>query len=134
MMDWSTLCPVSQADLERVVTALRAVVPDMWSAVHCAQNDSFPFWAYASLNTAGPSADEVVVLSASFKWVSGAVQFSCDIAAGDGQVLAEGPGSTYAPAEGGTVDAWARSCMRKFIQLCDTHLELIAVALEDGRA
>lgn len=133
-MDWSTLCPAAEADLRKVLATVHTRVPDMWSDVRCAQNDAFPFWVYASLNTAGPAADEVVVLSASFKWVKDAVQFSCDVASGEGQVLADGPVSILGPDGATDMDEWARGCLRKFHQLCVGHLELIRLTLDEHRA
>ena len=103
-MDWTTLCPAAEADLGKVLTALHAEVPDMWSDVRCAENDSFPFWVYASLNTAGATAAEDVVLSASFKWTEDGIHFSCDISSGEGLVLADGLVSTLIGDEEYLVD------------------------------
>jgi hypothetical protein len=74
-----------------VAAELRERNPDLrWSCGH-AENEAFPFWAYASFNRSGLAGEEEVVLSLSFKQTDGQLHFASDIASGDGRILADGP-------------------------------------------
>lgn len=51
----------------------------------------FPFRAYASFNQKGTAGEEDIVISIDFKSNDSSLKMSCDIARGDGEILADGP-------------------------------------------
>jgi hypothetical protein len=78
----------------RVAIDLRHRNPTLWWSCGHAENETFPFWAYASFNRSGTAGEEDIVLSLSFKRAEGQLHFTCDIARGDGEIVADGPSSS----------------------------------------
>ena len=70
---------------------LRATNPALWWSCGHAENEAFPFWAYASFSRSRDSGEEDVVVSLSFKDVDGRLSFTSDVALGDGQIVVDGP-------------------------------------------
>jgi len=130
MINWSALWPDVRDGLESAAAELRADTPTLWSDIRCAKNASFPFWVYASLNVTGPTGDEDVVLSASFKFGDSVLSFTSDIASGDGQILADGPRSESPLTDDERMTEWAATCLEAFSDFIEENLPLVRETLD----
>jgi hypothetical protein len=91
ILSWEHAWDTINDGFVRVAEELRACNRFLWWSCGHGENETFPFWAYASFNRAGAAGEEDLVLSLSFKRAERRLNFSCDIARGDGEVLAGGP-------------------------------------------
>lgn len=91
-MSWETAWEISNAGLRGLAEQIRKTNPNVWWQSGYWGNESFPFWAYASFGRTGVPGEEDVVVSLTFRNVSGRLVFSCDVALSDGQIVADGPG------------------------------------------
>ena len=96
-----------------------------WSCGH-AENETFPFWAYASFNKTGVAGEEDLVLSLSFKQADGRLDFTSDIARGDGEILADGPsGTTSLAVDVSTLREWIAERVRQGLAFIEGERELL---------
>lgn len=88
---WEATWDSINAEFSNVAAQLHVTNPALWWSCGHAENEAFPFWAYASFGRSGVPGEEDVVVSLSFKDVDGRLAFTSDVALGDGQIVAGGP-------------------------------------------
>lgn len=107
------------ADLQERNSAL------WWNCGH-ADNEAFPFWAYASFNRDGMAGEEDLVVSLSFKRADGQLAFTSDIARGDGEILADGPSSSISLAvDLSTLRAWIAERVGEGVAFIEGECDLL---------
>lgn len=110
----------------RVAADLRTCNPALWWSCGHAENETFPFWAYASFNKAGVAGEEDLVLSFSFKRADRRLEFTSDIARGDGEILADGPSASTSLAVGvSTLRDWIAERVREGLAFIEGERDLL---------
>jgi hypothetical protein len=109
---------------------LHAGNPVLWWSCGHADNESFPFWAWASFNRVGVAGEEDVVVSVSFRRTDRGLEFASDVATGDGEVLADGPRSQIVLAtDTGTIRRWIEECFGRATAFVEEQTDLLRVQL-----
>ena len=127
---WGQLWPELEAFLQEVLADVTSIRPGLWSDLGWHSNDFFPFRAYLSLMAvADPDGDDDVVLSADFHVAGDLCRFTSDIAAGDGQILADGPASARTLTDTDQDLAWARDRLGDFMTFVTGELPLVRATL-----
>jgi len=108
---WESAWDSVNDEFLRVADTVRACNSSLWWQCGHQENESFPFWAYASFGRHGNAGEEDVVISIDFKRSDGHLMFTSDISRGNGEILQDGPASEITLAtDTGTVRQWiARS-------------------------
>ena len=131
---WQPLWPPVRAALQAYVDALRADHPDLRAQLGCFSNPVYPLSSFVSFNVTGPPWDEDVVLSARVWRGSDVFVFRCDIAEGDGQILAECPeGSIAADEPEAHLLLWARQRLDDYILFVQGELDTVREQLRTAR-
>jgi hypothetical protein len=110
----------------RVADGIRECNPALWWSCGHAENEMFPFWAYASFSKAGVAGEEDLVLSLSFMRADGRLSFTSDIARGEGEILADGPsGSTSLAVDVSTLREWIAERVRQGLAFIEGERDLL---------
>ena len=125
---WDAAWDLINAEFSALAGSLRLSNPALWWSCGHADNETFPFWAYASFGRSGVLGEEDVVLSLSFKsQADGRLAFTSDIASGDGQIVAEGPAAQEtADADR---DIWVGAQISAGLAFAREHLETLRALL-----
>lgn len=108
---WESGWEVINEAFRDIAEELRHRNPKLWWTCGHSENEAFPFWAYASFSRSGVAGEEDVVVSVSFKRDGGALEFTSDVARGDGEILVDGPRDRIELAtDTGAIRAWIESC------------------------
>ncbi|GAB2589462.1 hypothetical protein [Microlunatus antarcticus] len=135
---WQPLWPPVRTALQTYADALRADQPDLRVQLEGSSNPAYPLLSSMSLNVTGPPWDEDVVLSARVWRGSDEFVFRCDIADGDGQILAEVPEASIAADEPEAhLLLWARRHLDDYLVFVQAELDTVRDQLttaQQGRA
>lgn len=89
--NWEHFWYVVNAEFMQLAEEVLHTHPSLWWTCGHAENEAFPFWAYASFGGSGVPGEEDVVVSITFKNDMERLVFSCDVALADGQIVTDGP-------------------------------------------